>query len=145
MLTVYKVKGRDQGLEFIFKYDLNGILVSFEKNQELVGKQITWLYSERFPEKEEQMQNYWIADPSMRKKFIVERAPANLDFESLWNLYDYKVSKQDAMKQFNKLKEIDVIKCFSSLKNYEDYLIRTKIAKAHLSTYINRRYFDNEY
>ncbi|MGG5507919.1 MULTISPECIES: hypothetical protein [unclassified Myroides] len=145
MLTIYKVKGLEIGLEFVFKYDLKGVLRSFEKNQLLNEAQKQWLYSKRFPETEEILQTSWIQDPNMRKKFKVEKAPADLSFDALWELYGYKVSKQDAEKAFNKLSEIDVLKCFQSLKAYEDHLFAKKIAKAHLSRFINGRYFENEY
>lgn len=144
METIYKVKGKDVGLEFVFKYDLNGVLMSFEKNTALTDAQRLWLYSERFPETESLMR-MWISDRAMRKKFEVQKAPADLSFDTLWQQYNYKVSKADAEKAFKKLKEPDVIKCFLGLKPYEDHLVKTKVGKAHLSRYINGRYFENEY
>jgi len=142
MLVVYNVKGKELGLEFIFKYDLNGDLIEFKKNQALDEAQRLWMYSSRFPETEDLMK-LWITD--LRKKFIVTKMPADLSFDNLWNLYNLKVSKADAEKSFKKLNEADVIKCFLGLKAYEDYLLKSKIAKAHLSRYINGRYFENEY
>lgn len=142
MTTTYKVKGRDVGLEFLFKYDLNGFLTEFKKNQPLTEEQRLWLYSARFPETEELMKQ-WIAQ--LKKKFEVVKVPADLSFDALWILYNYKVSKADAEKAFKKLKEPDVIKCFLGLKPYEEYLLKSKIAKAHLSRYINGKYFENEY
>lgn len=142
METIYKVKGKDVGLEFLFKYDLNGFLTEFKKNQPLNEEQRLWLYSARFPETEELM-NQWIIH--LKKRFEVVKVPADLSFDNLWQLYNYKVAKADAEKAFKKLKEPDVIKCFLGLKPYEEYLARTKIAKAHLSRYINGRYFENEY
>lgn len=145
MLTIYKVKGMDIGLEFVFKYDLNGILVAFEKNQLLNEAQVRWLYSDRFPETEDVLKRLWIQDPKMRKKFKVEQAPADLSFDALWELYGYKVAKQDSLKAFEKLSELDILKCFQGLKGYEDHLAVKKVGKAHLSRYINGRYFENEY
>src|SRR5690554_403898 len=142
MLTIYKVKGKDVVLEFLFKYDLNGYLTEFKKNQPLTDEQRLWLYSARFPETEELMKQWIIY---LKKKFEVTKVPADLSFDNLWQLYNYKVSKSDAVKAFNKLKEPEVIQCFIGLKAYEEYLAKTKIAKAHLSRYINGRYFENEY
>ena len=142
MLTIYKVKGKDVGLEFLFKYDLNGYLTEFKKNQPLTDEQRLWLYSPRFPETEELMKQWIIY---LKKKFEVTKVPADLSFDNLWQLYNYKVSKSDAVKAFNKLKEPEVIQCFIGLKAYEEYLAKTKIAKAHLSRYINGKYFENEY
>lgn len=142
MTTTYKVKGRDVGLEFLFKYDLNGFLTEFKKNQPLTEEQRLWLYSARFPETEELMKQ-WIAQ--LKKKFEVVKVPADLSFDTLWELYGHKHSKVDAIKSFKKLKEPDVIKVFQSLKKYDEYLARTRIGKAHLSTYINKRRFEDEY
>lgn len=143
MLTVYKVKGKDVGLEFLFKYDLNGFLTEFKKNQPLTDEQRLWLYSARFPETEELM-NQWIIH--LKKRFDVVKVPADLSFENLWSIYNLKVSKADALKAYAKLKdEADIIKCFIGVKLYDEYLAKTKTAKAHLSRYINGRYFDNEY
>lgn len=142
MLTIYKVKGKESGLEFIFKYDLNGYLLEFNKNTPLTEQQRLWLYSNLFPETELLMKE-WIVQ--LKSKFEVVKVPADLSFEKLWEQYNLKVSKADAIKSFNKLKEADVIKCFLGLKPYEEYLLRSKIAKAHLSRYINGRYFENEY
>lgn len=143
MLIIYKVKGKEVGLEFIFKYDLSGFLIEFKKNVELTEEQRKWLYSERFPEDESLMKK-WIA--YLKSKFEVVKVPPDLSFENLWTIYNYKVSKPDAMKAFAKLKdEADIIKCFLGVKPYEEHLAKTKTAKAHLSRYINGRYFENEY
>lgn len=143
MLIIYKVKGKEVGLEFIFKYDLSGFLIEFKKNVELSEEQRKWLYSERFPEDESLMQK-WIA--YLKSKFTVVKVPPDLSFENLWTIYNYKVAKADAIKAFAKLKdEADIIKCFLGVKAYEEHLAKTKTAKAHLSRYINGRYFDNEY
>lgn len=143
MLIIYKVKGKISDLEFIFKYDLNGFLIEFKKNQPLTEEQRLWLYSDSFPENEELMQN-WIS--VFKRKFEIIKVPADLSFENLWSIYDYKLAKADEIKAFAKLKdESDIIKCFLGVKQYEDHLAKTKTAKAHLSRYINGRYFDNEY
>lgn len=142
MLNEYHVKGKDLGLEFIFKYDLNGFLIEFKKNQPLDEKQRLWLYSPLFPETELMMQ-LWMKN--LKTKFVVTKVPADLSFDNIWMMYNYKVSKSDAIKAFVKLNEADKIKCFIGLKAYEVHLSKTRTAKAHLSRYINGRYFENEY
>lgn len=142
MLNEYHVKGKESGLEFIFKYDLNGFLKEFKKNQPLDEKQRLWLYSDVFPETESLMK-LWMQ--RLKNKFVVTKVPADVSFDNLWLLYNYKVSKADAVKAFNKLNEADKIKCFIGIKAYEDHLAKTKTAKAHLSRYINGKYFENEY
>lgn len=145
-LTTYRAKGKDIGLIFLFKYDLNGNLRVFEISEgELNTKQIGWLFSLNFPATESIMKTVWIKDKSYKEKFEIEVSPANLDFNSLWNLYDNKVKRVESEKQFNKLKEADLIKIFISVPRYKDYLQRKRIAQAHLSTFINQRYFEDDW
>lgn len=141
-MVTYKVKGKDVGLEFLFKYDLNGVLMVFEKNQPLTEEQRLWLYSARFPETEVLMKQW---TTQLRKKFEVYKAPADLSFENLWVLYDNKVKKVFAEKAYSKLNEAQKIKCFMHIPRYKERILRTKEAQAHLSTYINQSYYEDEY
>ncbi len=145
-LTTYRAKGKTIGLVFLFKYDLNGNLKLFEIEEgELDDKQMTWLYSNNFPAKESLLVNNWMKAQDYIKHFEVEVSPANLTFEALWELYDYKVSKLDSIKAFNKLKTGDVIKCFIEVPYYLKSLQKNAgIGKLHLSTYISKRRFDDE-
>ena len=145
-LTTYRAQGKEIGLVFLFKYDLNGNLKLFEICEgELVAKQISWLFSANFPANEHQMQTIWMKDEKYTKVFIVEVSPADLSFEALWNLYDYKVSRQDAETKFKKLKPAEVIKCFTETPYYLDHLKKNPgIGKLHLATYINKRRFEDE-
>ncbi|WP_300978907.1 hypothetical protein [Flavobacterium sp.] len=144
-LTTYRAKGKEIGMVFLFKYDLNGNLKGFEIAEgELNPDQIKWLF-ENFPATEILMTDIWMKDKKYTKVFEVEKSPPNLAFESLWNLYDNKVKKFEAEKAFNKLKEPDIIRCFLSVPGYNKYLQRKGIAKAHLSSFINKRYFDDDW
>ena len=146
LLTTYRAKGKTIGLEFLFKYDLNGNLKVFEiVDGELNGEQMQWLCSSNFPATEEIIKTNWIKLDKYKKVFEITTSPAVITFEALWNLYDYKVKRFDAEKSFSKLKEHEVIKCFTSIPGYNKYLQRKQIAKAHLSTFINRRYFEDDY
>ena len=148
MLTVYKVKGKKSDAEYLFKYDLNGNLKLFEIiGAPLTDEQIVWFFrGNKIPSREQFMIDYWMKLPEFKNHFEIIKVPADLSFDNLWQLYNYKVSKADAEKAFAKLKdEADVIKCFLGIKPYEEHLAKTKTAKAHLSRYINGRYFENEY
>ena len=146
LLTTYRAKGKTIGLEFLFKYDLKGSLKVFEiVDGELNGEQMQWLFSSNFPATEEIIKTNWIKLDKYKKVFEITTSPAVITFEALWNLYDYKVKRFDAEKSFSKLKEHEVIKCFTSIPGYNKYLNRKQIAKAHLSTFINRRYFEDDY
>lgn len=146
LLTTYRAKGKTIGLEFLFKYDLNGNLKVFEiVDGELNDEQMAWLFSANFPATEEIIKNKWIKLDKYKKVFEISTSPAVINFEALWNLYDYKVKRFDAEKAFKKLKEHEVIKCFTSIPGYNKYLRNKQIAKAHLSTFINRRYFEDDF
>lgn len=89
--------------------------------------------------------HHWIKDKKYTKVFEVEKSPPDLSFESLWNLYDYKVKKFEAEKAFAKLKLSDIIKCFLAVPGYDKYLQNKGVAKAHLSSFINKRYFEDQW
>jgi len=144
-LTTYRANGKKIGLVFLFKYDLNGNLKLFEISEgELNEEQMNWLFS-RFPATETRMQDVWMKKENYTKVFTVEKSVADLSFDALWKLYDHKIAKFHAENAFKKLKEEAIIKCFLSIPLYKKYLAHSKIAQAHLATYINGRYYENEY
>lgn len=144
-LITYTVKSKEKPLLFLFKYDLNGNLKVFEILEgELTPAQQSWLFA-HFPTNEVLMKTVWQKDKAYTTKFEIIKAAPVLDFENFWNIYNNKVSKADSEKQYNKLKDADKIKCFLSIKGYDKYLAKTGVAKAHLSTFINKRYFEDEW
>lgn len=144
-LTTYTVKSKEKGLIFLFKYDLNGHLKSFEILEgELTAKQIHWLF-DHFPATELLMKTVWQKVKDYTAKFEIIKAAPVLDFENLWQIYNHKVKKFEAEKSYNKLKEPDKIRCFLAIKGYDKYLAKAGVAKAHLSTFINQRYFEDEW
>ena len=148
METTYIIKGKNNDTEYLFKYDLEGNLRAFEVvGAPLTDTQIVWFFKGlNIPSREDYMLKYWLKLPKFKALFDIRKVPADLSFDNLWQQYNYKVAKADAIKAFGKLKnEADVIKCFLGLKPYEEYLARTKVGKAHLSRYINGKYFENEY
>ena len=145
-LTTYRAKGKEIGLVFLFKYDLNGNLKLFEISEgKLNDIQIRWLFSANFPANEFIIKSIWMKEKVYKDKFEIETSPADLSFEALWKLYDHKIAKFHAEKAFAKMKEEAVIKCFLSIPVYKKYLAHAKIGQAHLATYINGRYYENEY
>lgn len=146
-LTTYTVKSKEKGLIFLFKYDLNGNLRSFEIMEgELNPRQKKWLFAMgNFPDDENVMKTIWQKKQFVTDKFEIIKATPVLDFENLWNIYNNKVKKFEAEKSYNKLKEPDKIRCFLAIKGYDKYLAKAGVAKAHLSTFINQRYFEDEW
>jgi hypothetical protein len=165
-LTTYRAKGKEIGLVFLFKYDLNGNLRLFEISEGVLNKeQRHWLLTgylpddakfdnakqllaqlePRFPDEERIMKTVWMKDKKYIKVFEIEKSPADLSFEALWNLYGYKESRKDAEKFFSKLKEDEIIKCFIQVPKYKKKLALSTIAQALLGTWINKQRFNDEY
>ena len=146
-LTTYRAKGKTIGLVFLFKYDLNGNLKLFEIEEgELNPQQMKWLFAgANFPANESIIKTIWMLDKKYTSVFDVEVSPADLSFDALWQLYDYKVSKLESQNAFKKLKQGDIIKCFIEVPYYLKSLQKNAgIGKLHLSTYISKRRFDDE-
>ena len=142
LTTTYTVKMQN-GSVWVFKYNLNGILVFFNVLEgELSEKQQNFLYPQgNFPWKESQIKEW----NKLYKTTIIEVGERDISFEALWNLYNHKVKKFEAEKAFKKLKEQDVILCFLSIPGYNKYLQKKGTAKAHLSSFINQRYFEDDW
>lgn len=146
-LTTYRAKGKDIGLVFLFKYDLNGHLREFKIEEgELNAKQMQWLFgSSNFPANESIMRSVWMASKDYKAKFEVEKFIADLSFEAFWNIWGLKVKKEHSEKAWNKLSEADKIKCFLNHKRYQSHLTKTNQAKAHLVTWLNGKRYNDEY
>lgn len=144
--TTYRAKGKVTGLILLFKYDLKGNLKKFEiEDGELSEAQQSWLFNvNHFPANEQKM-NFWAKSKSFSSKFEVEVSPADVSFEALWNLYNYKIKRVEAEKCFKKLKEADIIKLFLEVTKYNKYMTKKTHDKAHLSTFINKRMFEDDF
>lgn len=143
---IYRAKGKEIGLVFLFKYDLNGNLKLFEISEgELNNEQMKWLFSPNFPANENIIKTIWCKDKKYTKVFDIVKSPTDLSFEALWNLYGYKESRKDAEKFFSKLKEADIIKCFIQVPKYKKKIAVTGIAQALLGTWINKARYNDEY
>jgi hypothetical protein len=87
----------------------------------------------------------WMKDEKYTKVFEIEVSPADLSFESLWALYNYKVAKQDAINCVKKLKEADLIEVFIDVPKYLQWLkYNPKVPQLHLASYINGKRYQDE-
>lgn len=144
-LTTYRAKGKEVGLIFLFKYNLNGDLKQFEISEgSLNDDQKRWLFS-HFPADENIFKEVWIKTKAFQKKFEINIAPADISFESLWLFYGLKVGKVDAQKEYKKAKSETIIKVFTSIPAYKLYLQRTGQAQIQLCRYFLKKYYENEY
>jgi hypothetical protein len=145
-LTTYRAKGKDVGLEFLFKYDLNGNLKAFELAEGILEpRQMKWLFSPNFPANESIIKTIWMKDKDYKKKFDVTVSPAVLTFDAVWELFDHKIKKFECETQWNKSNEATKIKVFTSIPAYKKYVDRKGIAQKNLASYILKRYYEDDW
>jgi hypothetical protein len=156
-VTTYLVEGREIGIKFLFKYNLNGLINSFNVvGDEMNDKQVDWLFKlpegalyPRFPAKEAEFKERWINDKAMQKKFTITEEPPDLSWEAMWELYDHKRSRKDSIKSYEKLAKdrAELIKCFAGIPKYNKWFSwqGKHAVKLHLSTYINQARYEDEY
>lgn len=144
METVYTVRSKNSQNIWEFKYDLNGFLISYNVLEgTLSEKQFHWLHQlGNFPVTEQKI-NEW--QKKLKVNFEIDVGEPDLSFDAIWELYNYKYKKFEAEKRWNKLSKADKLKCFKSIKGYDAYLARKGTAKALLATFINQRYFDDDW
>lgn len=141
MTKTYTVKIRS-GEIWKFKYNLKGVLVHFEVMEgDLNDKQENFLYHKgKFPWKEIHLKDWEKLYPPT----VVEVTDFDLSFKAFWKRYDLKVKKDNSEKAWNKLSDQDKIKCHLRLKKYNQNLLHTGQAKAHLVTWINQKRYNDE-
>ena len=140
---IYNVIGHKTNGVLTFKYNLKGVLVAFELTDcdEMTPIQRTWLFSHHFPYKESQIKNF-----KAIKEFTVSEGEFKLDFEMFWKAYKYKVKKEMSLKAWSKLTDSDKMKAIAGIRGYEAFLFRKRNqAKAYPSTYLNQKYWNDEY
>lgn len=140
----YLLIGKTLGITMQFKYDLNGLLVSFKVLEgELNDKQQEWLFCHRFPYQEKKMDVMKTVE-----WFEVTEIEPDLSFNVFWDTYNFKLGKRPmAENSWNKLSTGEKIAALSGIKPYDNYLARKNghISKAYASTYLNQRYWENNY
>lgn len=143
-LTTYTVKAKNSDNIWVFKYDLNGLLTEYKRLEGTLSEnQIQWFFFKgKFPHMEEQVKG-WMK--SLKGNFEITIGEPDLSFEAIWLLYNYKVKRVEAEKNFKKLKEADIVKLFLEVPKYNRYLAKKNHDKAHLSTFINKRMFEDDY
>jgi len=142
MERTYTVK-IEKGDIWQFKYNLNEFLIAFNVlDGEISEAHSDWLFKKgKFPYIEEQIKEW----QKKLKQLTIEVLEPDISFEALWNLYGNKVSRFDAQKAFKKLSQADQIKCFLSVPGYKKYVARKQIGTAHLATFINRQYYNDDW
>lgn len=143
--TTYTVKSVKDGFIWQFKYDLKGAFYSFKIEEgRLSAKQMKWLFGgENFPATENHMKVMWMK--KMSKNFEVTIGKPDLSFNAFWKNYKHPVKKVASEKAWNRLSKKDRIDALAGIKAYFGMLSRKHIAKAHPSTYLNQRYWEDDH
>jgi hypothetical protein len=168
-LTTYRVKGKDIGLIFLFKYDLKGNLKLFEIVEgSLVENQINWLFrgflpkdvtdplpfttqmqmnsylQVRFPAYENLFKKDWLQNKEMKAKFDIERSPADISFEAFWKAYPSNPlsKKYIANQRFLKMSEQEKIKLFNNLPDFIKYKKQENSLFPYAEVFIHQRWWD---
>lgn len=139
METTYFLRGKNTPTEIVFKYDLNGLLKSFENpGPPLVEAQWQWLFHpERMPYTEERMR--FLASNTFRQKFTITKVPASVTFEDFWNAYGKIGTKSVAKRKFDKLKPEEVIKAFIGIEKEKTKKRLDNTAMPYAETYLNQK------
>ena len=143
--TTYTARALNTQDLYEFQYDLNGHLKSFKILEgQLTGQQMKWLFSNsNFPANESIMKTIWLKN--LKKHFDIQVGTPDLSFDKFWQLYSHKVKKQASIKAWDRLSKKDKIEAIKSIESYDKYLARKHIAKAHAATYLNQRYFEDNF
>lgn len=139
-LTTYKVTFKETNDEWLFQYrNSDRIIHSFFN---LKGNRIlTVLDKRQFPATIDWMEEWKKYKQAINIELVLE----DYSFEAFWTKYNLKVKRESAEKAFNKLSLVDKIKCFNKLPQYDAYLTKSGIAKAHLVTWLNQKRYNDEY
>ena len=140
MDTTYFLRGKNTPTEIVFKYDLNGLLKSFENpGPPLVEAQWQWLFHpDRMPYTEDRMQ-LLATNTFLRQKFTITKLPASVTFEDFWNAYGKIGTKSVAKRKFDKLKPEEVIKAFIGIEKEKSKKRLDNTAMPYAETYLNQK------
>lgn len=140
METIYYMRGKNSPTEHIFKYDLNGNLISFQNTGIALNEaQKKWLFtSGNFPYDEAKITEI-MRSPTLKKHFDIEKIPAQITFDDFWSAYGKIGTKSLAKKKFDKLKDGEVIKAFLGIKKEQQKKKLDGTAMPYAETYLNQK------
>lgn len=139
ILTTYTIVGSNFPGTIILKYDLKGDLRHFSiEEAELNQEQREWLYL-RVPINENKVGVF-----RSIKTFTVHKGEPDISFDVFWEAYGNKVKRVKTKAIWDKMTKADRLNALAGIRGYDRYLAKTRIAKAHPSTYLNQSYWEDE-
>lgn len=147
----YVITGKTINGSIAFKFDLNGILRTFENSAELTNKQLEW-FATHIPTKES------FIEPLIKSsdgKLKAEKLDYDLSFASFWEEYgNKKGSKEQARRLYegdkvteNKrpVTEGDRLAIFKILPRLNYHYQINKKELPYPTTFLNQRRWENEF
>ena len=134
----YLLKQKGAIVSVVFKFDLNGILMAVEFNEDIPEAQHHWMLK-NLPKTKKQLDKL----VKVVKKFSISEISPDLSFENFYNLYDNKVKKKMAESAWKRMSKIDKQKALAYIPTYNSRLNASGHAKAHPSSYLNQQYFND--
>ena len=102
--------------------------------------QVTWIWN-FIPRTITDLAKYH-KHPKVKFRFV----PADLSFQTFWDMYDYKVGKKSrAIKLWEALNDTDRAKALASIPGYHFFLANTQTKKMYAEGWLAQRRFENEY
>lgn len=139
-LTTYKVIFKETADEWLFQYrNSDKVIHSFYNIKGI--RVLKLLVNAQFPGTIAEMEAW----TKYKNLVTIELVLDDYSFDAFWIKYNLKVKKENAQKAFDKLSLVDKIKCFNALKKYDEFLVKTGQAKAHLVTWINQKRYNDEH
>lgn len=139
-LITYKVTFKETADEWLFQYRNSDKVIHCFFN--IKGSRVLKLFANgQFPGTIHEMENW----TKYKQLVSIELVLDDYSFDAFWVKYNLKVKKENSQKAFDKLSLVDKIKCFNALKKYDEFLVKTGQAKAHLVTWVNQKRYNDEY
>ena len=144
LLKTYTVKSKNSENIWQFKFHLDGTLATFEiLDGKLNQEQIEWLFFKgKFPYLQEHVERW---KSKLMKNFEIVEGEPDLSFDAIWELYGYKVGRQEAEKAYKKLKPAEVIRCFQAVPGSKKFTAKKQTSMAYLSTFMNSGYYKDDW
>lgn len=141
LTTTYTVK-IERGDIWVFKYNLNGVLVHFNVLEgEITEKHKEWLFIKgKFPFLEEHIKDW----KKTLKQLTIEVGETEISFDTFWIMYPYNAlsKKKLALERWNKLKQSDRIKCLMKIPEFIKLKNQQNTSFPYAEVFINQRWWD---
>lgn len=114
--------------------------VDIEETIKMNEDQVTWIWN-FVPRTITDLAKYH-KHPKVKFRFV----PADLSFQTFWDLYDYKLGKKArAEKLWNALNDTDRAKALAAIPAYEFFRNTNNTKKMYAEGWLAQRRFENEF